>query len=273
MILRKGQTMSVPTRVMAVDIGNTNTVIGIFEGARFLAHWRIATDRARLADEHAMLLQALFDHARLPWDSLGGTIIASVVPPLTGIWTDVCQRYLHISPLVVSEGVEVGVRILTEHPAEVGVDRVVNSLAAFRRYGGPCIVIDFGTATTFDIVSSQGDYLGGAIAPGLGIAAEALTSRTAKLPRIELEPPPHAIGKNTRHAMQSGLMFGYAGLVEGLVRRIQAELPDGPAKVIATGGLAEVIARLTPTIEAVDPWLTLEGLRLIYELNSHDPTW
>lgn len=256
--------------LMAVDIGNTNTVIGLYDGERLLAHWRISTERARLADEHAMLLRSLFDHDGLSWDGVGGAIIASVVPPLTGTWVDLCKRYLNTPPLVVGEGVDVGVRILMDEPSEVGADRLVNTLAAHRRYGGPCIVIDFGTGTTFDIVSGEGDYVGGVIAPGLRLSAEALTSRAAKLPRIGLTPPPHAIGKNTVHAMQSGLMFGYAGLIDGIVERIQKELPDGPAKVIATGGLAERIAPLTPTIEQVDPWITLEGLRLVYEINHHD---
>jgi type III pantothenate kinase len=253
--------------LLAIDIGNTNTVIGLYRDETLAAHWRITTDRERMADEYAMLLRAFFDHAGHSWREVSGAIIASVVPPLTGAWEELCQRYLGLRPLVVGRGINVGVRLLMDNPAEVGADRIVNTLAAYRRYGGPCIVVDFGTATTFDIVSSMGDYLGGAIAPGLGISAEALTSRTAKLPRVELTPPPHAIGKNTIHAMQSGIVLGYVGLVEGLVKRIQAEIPDGPAKVIATGGLGEVVARLTPVIEVVDPSLTLDGLRMIYEMN------
>ena len=254
--------------LLAIDIGNTTIDIGIFRGAVLAAHWRIATDRERLTDEYAMLLHSLCEHEGFSWDELSGTIIASVVPPLTGPWEDLCHRYLHQQPLIVGrDGVQAGVRVLTDHPAEVGADRIVNSLAAFRRYGGPCIVIDFGTATSFDVVSTEGDFVGGVIAPGLGIAAEALTNRTAKLPRIELVAPPRAIGKNTVHCMQSGVVLGYVGLVEGLVRRIQAEIPGGPAKVITTGGLGETVARLTPMIEAVEPDLTLDGLRMVYEMN------
>lgn len=254
--------------ILAIDIGNTTIDTGLYRGEILVAHWRIATDRERMTDEYAMLLRALCDHAGFAWADLAGAIIASVVPPLTGPWEDLCRRYLGLQPLIVGrDGVEVGVQVLTDHPAEVGADRIVNSLAAFRRYGGPCIVIDFGTATSFDVVSRQGDFIGGVIAPGLGIAAEALTSRTAKLPRIELVPPPHVIGKNTVHCMQAGVVLGYVGLVEGLVQRIQAEIPDGPAKVITTGGLGETVARLTPIIEVVDPDLTLDGLRMIYEMN------
>ncbi|MCC7355238.1 MAG: type III pantothenate kinase [Anaerolineae bacterium] len=261
-------TSDITQQILAIDIGNTTIDTGLYRGETLITHWRIATDRERTADEHAMLLRALCDHVGFSWADLSGAIIASVVPPLTGPWEELCQHYLGLQPLIIGrDSVEVGVQVLTDHPAEVGADRIVNSLAAYRRYGGPCIVIDFGTATSFDVISRTGDFLGGVIAPGLGIAAEALTSRTAKLPRIELVPPPHVIGKNTVHCMQAGLVVGYACLVEGLVQRIQVELPDGPGKVIATGGLGETVARLTPVIEAVDPSLTLDGLRMIYEMN------
>ncbi|HZE18011.1 MAG TPA: type III pantothenate kinase, partial [Mycobacterium sp.] len=196
-----------------------------------------------------------------------GIIAASVVPPLVETFEKMCQRYLGQSPLVVDGAAQTGVHIRLESPSEVGADRVVNTVAAFRRYGGPACVVDLGTATTFDLISVDGDYLGGAIAPGIGIAAEALFQRTAKLPRIELVRPPNAIGKNTAQAMQSGLLFGYVGLVEGLVARFRAEM--GPElKVIATGGLAPLIAAETDAIDVVEPWLTLEGLRLIWEMNA-----
>jgi type III pantothenate kinase len=196
-----------------------------------------------------------------------GVILCSVVPPLTGVVEKLCERYLHRTPLVVGGEAETGVRILYDNPQEVGADRVVNAVAVYRRYGGPACVVDFGTATTFDALSAEGDYLGGAIAPGIGIAAEALFRRTAKLPRIDLVRPPTVIGKNTVHSMQSGLLFGYVGLVEGVVARFRAEL--GPEmKVVATGGLARLVAAETAVVDVVEPWLTLEGLRLIWEINQ-----
>lgn len=252
--------------LLAVDIGNTNSVLGLHRDEKWIAHWRIASDRAKMPDEYALLLHSLFDFEGLSWADLSGVALASVVPPLTSTFVEMCRRYLDHDPLVVTSAVETGVRVLTDHPAEVGADRIVNAMAAYQLYGGPAIIVDFGTATTFDAVSAEGDLLGTAIAPGLGIAAEALFSRTAKLPRIQLVAPPAAIGRNTVHAMQSGLMLGYVGLIEGLVARIRAEL-GGQAKVIATGGLAPVLARETDVIEVVDLMLTLEGLRLIYELN------
>jgi type III pantothenate kinase len=252
--------------LLVVDIGNTNTVLGLYRDGGWVAHWRIASDRAKMPDEYAILVRGLFDFQDLAWPDVSGVALASVVPPLTGTFVEMCQRYLGHEPLVVTSEVKTGVRVLTDHPAEVGADRIINALAAHRLYGAPAIVVDLGTATTFDAVSAEGDYLGGAIAPGLGIAAEALFSRTAKLPRIQLIAPPAAIGRNTVHAMQSGLILGYVGLIEGLVARIRAEL-GGQANVIATGGLAPVLAQETSVIEVVDPMLTLEGLRLIYELN------
>jgi len=252
--------------LLTVDIGNTNIVLGLYDNDRLTHHWRIATDRAKMPDEYALLLRGLFAAANLDLAAVSGVILASVVPPVTETWQELCERYLGRTPLVVGAGVETGVRILIDNPREVGADRIVNAAAAYQRYGGPAIVIDFGTATTFDAVSPQGDYLGGAIAPGVGISAEALFERTAKLPRIELTPPPAAIGKNTVHAMQSGLLLGYVAMVEGMVARFQKEL-GGQARVIATGGLAEIIAQQTTVIEAVDPWLTLEGLRLIWQRN------
>jgi type III pantothenate kinase len=252
--------------LLMIDVGNTNIVFGVFDGDKLAASWRAETDVHRMPDEYAVFLKNLLDMRGLSFADLDGCIIASVVPPLTGIMQELSQNYLGRAALVVGMGIKTGVRIRTDNPSEVGADRVVNALAAHRLYGGPCVVIDFGTATTFDAVSREGDYLGGAIAPGIGTAAEALFLRAAKLPRIELVAPPRVIGANTTHSMQSGVMFGYVGLVEGLVARFRKELgPD--MKVIATGGLAPVIARETKVIEIVNSDLTLQGLHMIYELN------
>ena len=253
----------------AINVNNTNTLFGLHHEGRWVANWRIATDRAKQPDEYAMVLRSLFDYAHLNWSEVSGVAIASVVPPLTPVFADMSRRYLGRDPLIVSSASKSGVRILIDYPAEIGADRLLNALGAKTFYGGPCIVVDFGTATTFDAISQDGDYVGGAIAPGLGIAAEALFSRTAKLPRIELNAPPAAIGKNTVHAMQSGLVLGYLGLIETLVRRIRAEL-GGKVKVIATGGMAHLLAGMTDVIETVDPMITLEGLRLIYHLNRQE---
>jgi len=252
--------------LLAIDIGNTNIVLGLYEGKRLAAQWRIATDHARMPDEYAMLLFDLFARSGQDPDSVQGIVLASVVPPLTGTFVEVSERYFGQRPLVVDAGVRTGVRIRYDSPRDVGADRVVNAVAAFRIYGGPACVVDFGTATTFDAISAEGDYLGGAIAPGLRMAAEALFARTAKLPRIDIARPPRAIGTNTVHAMQSGLLFGYVGLVEGMVARFREELgPD--MRVIATGGLAPLIAAETDVIEVVDQELTLKGLRMIWEMN------
>jgi len=252
--------------LLCIDIGNTNIVLGLYEGETLAHHWRIATGRERLADEYGPLFLVQLQHAgRQPGD-VHDAAIASVVPPLTGVFVDLCQRYVGVSPLVVDTGVRTGVRIRVDNPREVGADRVVDAAAAFRRYGGPACIVDFGTATTFDAISAEGEYLGGAIAPGIGVAAWALTERTAKLPRVEIAAPPEVIGRNTVHSMQSGLLYGYVGMVEGMVARFRKELgPD--MRVIATGGLAELIAQETDVFQVVDPWLTLEGLRLIYGLN------
>lgn len=252
--------------LLAVNVGNTNVVFGIFRGDTLEASWRAETDVHRMPDEYAMFLKNVLDTRGLRFSDVTGCIIASVVPPLTGTIQEIAQRYLDKPAIVVDSAINVGVRILIDNPAEAGADRVVNALAAHRLYGGPCVVVDIGTATTFDAVSPEGDYLGGAIAPGIGMAAEALYLRTARLPRIALVPPPHVIGKNTVHAMQSGVMLGYASLVEGMVARFRNEL--GPAmKVIGTGGMAPLIARLTDVFEVINVDLTLQGLQMIYELN------
>lgn len=260
--------------LLTIDIGNTNIVFGVCNHAEMTAHWRIATDRERTADELAMLLMNLFERSGMNFEDIEGVAIAASVPPLLTTFQDVCRRYLSVAPLVVGPGVKTGVRIRTDNPREVGPDRIANALAARELYGTPAIVIDFSTATTFDAISADGDYVGDAIAPGLGIAAEALFEHTAQLPRIELTAPSRAIGTNTVHSMQSGLVYGYVGLVEGMIRRFEDELQACPepsrrdgAHVIATGEQAEIIAPHTDSIQVVDPNLTLAGLRLIYQLN------
>ena len=252
--------------LLAIDIGNTNIVIGVFEDERLRATWRLSTDFHKLEDEYATVFLNLLSLKGLAFADIDCAIISSSVPPLVTIFEELCQRYFEVSPMVVGPGVKTGVRISIDNPREVGADRVVNAAAAHRLYGGPLIVIDFGTATTLDAVSEQGDYLGGAIAPGIGISAEALFERAAKLPRVELVRPQNAIGRNSVSAMQSGIIFGYVGLIEGIVARMRKEL-GGSAKVIATGGLADTIARETDVVDAVEPDLTLVGLRLVYELN------
>jgi type III pantothenate kinase len=253
--------------LFCVDIGNTNVVMGLYEGETLAAHWRIATAHRKMADEYAMLILDLFERAAQQPTAVAGVAIASVVPPLTGTFEKISSRYFDQTPMVIGPSVRTGVHIRYDNPQEVGADRIVNAVATYHRYGGPACVVDFGTATTFDAISIEGDYLGGAIAPGIGIAADALFERTAKLPRIDLVRPPTVIGKNTVHSMQSGMLFGYVGLVEGLVARFRSELgPD--MKVIATGGLAPLIATETDAIHTVDPWLTLEGLRLIWHMEQ-----
>jgi len=256
--------------LLAVDIGNTNIVLGIFEGESLRATWRISTDAQKMPDDYAVLLMTLLPRDGLALADIDEVIISSVVPPVVTIFEELCQRYMGVTPVVVGPGIKTGVRICTDNPREVGADRVVNAAAAHHLYGGPLIVIDVGTATTLDAVSKEGDYLGGAIAPGPKIAAEALFVRASKLPRIELVRPKHAIGRNTVASMQSGIFLGYVGLIEGLVVRMQEEM-GGQAKVIATGGLVEAIARETKAIDVVNPDLTLIGLRLINEMNRASP--
>ena len=253
--------------LLAVDIGNTDTTLGVFEGEELRATWHMATGIHRMADEYAALLLNLLHHQGLDISEIKEIALCSVVPPLIATFDELCQRYFNLSPLVVGAGVKTGVRIRMDNPREVGADRIANAAAAHHLYGGPVIITDLGTATTFDTVSREGDYLGGAIAPGIGTAAEALFMQAAMLPRVELVRPKRAIGTNTITAMQSGIVFGYVGLIEGIVARIQQELGER-AKVVATGGFAELIARETAVIDVVNPDLTLIGLRLIYLLNK-----
>lgn len=253
--------------LMTIDVGNTNISLGVYQGEELGARWRVSTDHHRMPDEYGLQIDGLLKHEGLSPADISAICMASVVPSLTGVVVQACQEYLSQNPLVVDAGVKTGVRILYEPPRAVGADRIVDAAAVQYLYGGPACVVDFGTGTTFNAISKEGDYLGGAIAPGIGIAAEALFQRAAKLPPVDLDTPPSVIGQNTPHAMQSGLIFGYVGLVEGMVARFRDELgPD--MKVVATGGLVEIIARETEVIDIVAPWLTLDGLRIIWDMNQ-----
>jgi type III pantothenate kinase len=252
--------------LLTIDIGNTNITLGCYDGDILGPRWRLATAHERMPDEYGLQLLGLLSHAGHQPADIHGICLASVVPPLTGTFLQACRDYLGHDPLVLDAGVKTGVRILYEDSRAVGADRIADAAAVQHLYGGPACVVDFGTATTFDAISASGEYLGGSIAPGITIAAEALFLRAAKLPRVDLRRPPSAVGRNTTHSMQSGLIFGYVSLVEGMVSRFREEL--GPTmKVIATGGLAEIIAQETEVLEVIAPWLTLDGLRLIWELN------
>jgi len=252
--------------LLTIDVGNTNLALGLYEGEKLGRHWRLATDHARMPDEYGLQFLGLLGHDSLKPESLTGICLASVVPQLTQRVAHACRAYLGHEPLIVDAGVKTGIRIRYEDPKAVGADRVADAVAALRLYGGPACIIDFGTATTFNAVNAEGEYLGGAITAGINLAADALFTHTAKLQRIDLQRPPSVIGRNTTHAMQSGLLFGYVCMAEGMVKRFREELGDG-MKVIATGGLAEVVAAETKVIDILAPWLTLDGLRIIWELN------
>ena len=252
--------------LLAIDVGNTNITFGVFDGSKLKATWRSATGVHRMSDEYASFIINMLRHRDIPNKEIKDAVLCGVVPPLVSTFDELFKNYFNVTPLVVGAGVKTGIRICMDNPREVGADRVVNAVGAYKLYGGPAIVIDIGTAITFDTVSKEGDYLGGAIAPGIAIAMDALFNRTAALPRVDLTYPKKAIGTNTVSAMQSGIFFGYVGLIEGVVSKIKEEM-DGNAKVIATGGYANLLAEQTKAIEIVDRDITLIGLRYIYEMN------
>ncbi len=254
--------------LLVVDVGNTNTVFGVYRHKQLLSHWRIRTIQGQTADEFGMLVWNLFQWAGLPMKDVQAVVVSCVVPPLLRAIHELCQRYFGVTPLVVGPGINTGMPILYDNPKEVGADRIVNAVAAFERYRQGVIVVDFGTATTFDMISPRGEYLGGAIAPGVGVASEALFQRTAQLPKVEFAKPASVLGKNTVSSIQSGLFWGYVGLVDGIVERLRKEHGEGTTRVVATGGLAAVVATESTTIEEVDEFLLLDGMRIIYERNS-----
>jgi len=261
------------TTLLAIDIGNTNVTFGLFDYAddrgKLAQHWRIGTHRDQTSDEVSVVLRSLFDQTGRQTREITDGIVSSVVPPLLPIWERVCAKLFERAPMIVGPGIRTGMPVRYENPREVGADRIVNAVAAFEMYGGPIISVDFGTATTFDCVSAQGEYLGGAIFPGIQIAMDALFQRTSLLHRVELSRPKSVIGKTTTGSLQSGLLFGYAGMVDAMVGRIRAEL-GAQARCIATGGLAQRIASESTAIERVEPFLTLEGLRILFEKNHPD---
>ena len=252
--------------ILVLDTGNTNIVLGVYHNDELIQHWRMETDRHKTEDEYGMQIKALFNHAGLEFQQIDGIIISSVVPPIMFSLERMCQKYFGIKPLIVGPGVKTGLNIKYENPREVGADRIVNAVAAIEEYGPPLIVVDFGTATTYCYINEKGEYMGGAIAPGIGISTEALFSRASKLPRIELTQPDNVVGKNTVAAMQAGIVYGYVGQVEGIVSRMKAQSKREPT-VIATGGMASLIAAESTIIDTIDPYLTLKGLHVIYELN------
>ena len=252
--------------LLCIDVGNTNIVLGVFDGETLVADFRLHTDERATGDELGLLIVGLLESRDIKAERVKAVVVSNVVPILSRPIDEMSNHYFRMAPMVIGPGIRTGMRILYEDPRQVGADRIVNAIAAYRRYGGPAVLVDFGTATTFDAISAHGDYLGGAIAPGIVISLDALVAHTAKLTRVELVAPPAVIGRNTTASMQAGLVYGYVGLIEGVVGRMKSELGDG-AKVVATGGLAELIAAQTSAIDTVDQRLTLDGLRIIHDLN------
>lgn len=253
--------------ILVFDVGNTNIVLGVYENRTLTQHWRVSTDKLRTTDEYAVDIKNLFDFSGLKFLDIEAVVISSVVPPVMPTLESLTRKYFGVEPLVIGPGVKTGMPIIYDNPREVGADRIVNAVAGFQKYGGPLVIVDFGTATTFCAISQRGEYLGGAIAPGIGISTEALFQKASKLPRIELVKPKRVIAKNTVSGMQSGIYFGFVGQVDGIVRRMKKELGEG-TKVIATGGLARFITEESEEIQVIDPFLTLEGLLLIYDRNN-----
>jgi type III pantothenate kinase len=254
--------------VLVIDVGNTEIVLGVYEGQKLLQYWRMGTDKDKTSDEFGMFIVSLFNHEQLDIKNVEAVIVASVVPPIMYSLEHAIRKYFKVEPMVVGPGIKTGINIRIENPREVGADRIVNAVAAYEIYGGPLIIVDLGTATTYCAVSSKGEYLGGVISPGIKISADALFQRAAKLPRIELAKPDTVIGRNTVTSMQSGIVFGYVGQVDYIVRRMKLEMKEKKeVKVIATGGLARMLASESETIDEINGLLTLEGLRIIYERN------
>lgn len=255
--------------LFVLDVGNTNTVIGVYDGEELKHHWRVETSRNKTEDEFGMIFKSLLEHVGLSFKDFEGIIISSVVPPIMFSLERMCQKYFHLKPLIVGPGIKTGLNIKYENPREVGADRIVNAVAGIHLYGSPLVIVDFGTATTYCYINEHKQYMGGAIAPGISISTEALYSRASKLPRIEIARPDDVIGKNTVSAMQAGILFGYVGQVEGIVNRMKKQ-SDLTPKVIATGGLAALIGNESDVIDVVDPFLTLKGLHLIYMKNTKE---